>query len=194
MYRALIIFGPPGSGKGTMGKVICELGKIFHLSSGDMFRGLDPETEIGKEILPILTQGKLVSDALTVKLLKSHIDSCIASGKYLGGKEWIMLDGVPRTVAQTVLLRDFVDVELVINLQVPNNEVLINRIAGRARVEGRSDDVDKSVLAERFRIYETETALVLKEYSKEKVLNINADQPPLMVLKDILNALTPHLN
>lgn len=186
MYRALVIFGPPGSGKGTMGKVICELGKIFHLSSGDMFRGMDRETPLGKEITEILKQGKLVSDQLTIQLLKSYLE---ASEVFKGGDQWLMLDGVPRTVPQAELLRSFVDVKWIINLQVPDNQVLIDRIKGRAQIEGRSDDVDQAVLAERFRIYETETALVLNQYPQDKILNINANQPPLVVLSNILTKL-----
>lgn len=186
MYRAFVIFGPPGSGKGTMGKVICEIGKIFHLSSGDMFRGLNRETDLGKEIASILKRGELVSDQLTIELLKAHLE-----GKAVG--KWLMLDGVPRTVPQVALLREFVDVEFVINLQVPDNEVLMKRIMGRAQVEGRSDDVDKQVLAERFRIYETQTALVLKEYTPGQIISINGDQPPLFVLRDILNKILTKL-
>ncbi len=186
MYRALVIFGPPGSGKGTMGKVICELGKIFHLSSGDMFRGMDREIPLGKEITEILKQGKLVSDQLTIQLLKSYLE---ASEVFKGGDQWLMLDGVPRTVPQAELLRSFVDVKWIINLQVPDNQVLIDRIKGRAQIEGRSDDVDQAVLAERFRIYETETALVLNQYPQDKILNINANQPPLVVLSNILTKL-----
>ena len=186
MYRALVIFGPPGSGKGTMGKVICELGKIFHLSSGDMFRGMNPHTELGQEVSAILRSGKLVSDDLTIRLLKAHIEASVGAGKYREG-DWMLLDGVPRTVPQVALLRDLVKVSWIINLEVPNNEVLINRIMGRAKIEGRADDIDPEVLRERFRIYETETALVLKEYPQNQIITINADQTPLMVMRDILN-------
>lgn len=190
MYRAIVIFGPPGSGKGTIGKAICEVGRLFHFSSGDMFRAMDRGSDLGKEIGALMDAGQFVSDELTVALVQAYLGDCVKNGRYDPENQLIMCDGIPRTVSQVDLIKPFIDVQFVIQLQVPDKQVLINRIMGRAKIEGRSDDMDLKVLEERFSIFENLTAQVVSQYPSDRVYTFNADQKPLKVLRDVLDTVS----
>lgn len=170
MYN-LVIFGPPGAGKGTQSDKIIEKYQLKHISTGDMFRAhIANKTELGKEVQSIMDNGVLVPDEITIRMLESEMS------QYTDIKGFI-LDGFPRTVAQAVALDKFLEskgqkVNLVLELVVSQAEIE-QRIAERAKVSGRADDSAEKLI-KRIDEYFTKTVHVLPYYHGQgKVSKIN---------------------
>jgi adenylate kinase len=167
----LVIFGPPGAGKGTQSAKIIEKFKLAHISTGDMFRmHITNDTEIGKKVKQILADGLLVPDSITIEMLEEEvIRNKDASG--------FIFDGFPRTVAQAEALDAFLlgkssKIDLVLQLDV-NEDTIKERIAERQKISGREDD-DASKLIKRIDEYFSKTIHVLPYYlEQEKVIKIN---------------------
>jgi adenylate kinase len=188
-YPCVLMFGCPGSGKGTQGVVLAGMPNLVHLAMGDIFRGLDKETELGKEFLSYSTQGLLVPDELTVRVFQAHVDAKIQAGEIDLDYHTLILDGIPRTVAQVDLLKDVIDVKRVIHLMIDDRDALIARLSGRAKKSNRPDDADPAVIQKRIEVYEQETHPVLEAYPKRLLAKVNADQHPLAVLRDTAECL-----
>ncbi len=188
-YSAVLMFGCPGSGKGTQGAVLGQLPNLVHLAMGDIFRGLDRESDIGKEFLSYSTKGLLVPDELTVRVFRHHVEGRVTAGRIARDYHTLILDGIPRTAAQVRLLEPHIDVRRIVHLVMDDREALIARLAGRASKSNRPDDANRSVIENRIAVYERETYPVLEAYPRELTVNINADQPPLGVLRDIADCL-----
>lgn len=158
----IILFGPPGAGKGTQAEKIASHYDIPHLSTGNIFReNIKNETALGKKVKAILDSGKLVPDQTVVDLVADELDKDI----YDRG---VVLDGFPRTVAQAEALDQYLDskgrkIDSFLTLQVPEEE-LINRILSRG--EGRSDDTPENIKT-RLQVYRQETEPVMNHYSKK---------------------------
>jgi adenylate kinase len=180
-----LIFGCPGSGKGTQGAVLGQLPNLRHLAMGDIFRSLDKSLDIGKEFLSYSTRGMLVPDELTIRVFLHHIEGQVAGGKIDPKYHTLLLDGIPRTPAQVTALKDAIEVKRVVHLEIDDREALIGRLAARARKSNRPDDADRTVIENRIAVYERETAPVLDAYPRPLIARINADQHPLAVLRDI---------
>ena len=161
-----IIFGPPGSGKGTQAAKIEDAFHLKHLSTGDILRHEVAEgTPVGKEAARIMAAGDLVPDELIVDIVRRRLPEAEAGAG-------VLLDGFPRTLRQAQALdRMLADeghhVEFVVALDVPEDE-LVERILRRARVEGRSDDT-KEAIAERMHEYHKLTQAVLDHYRRQDV-------------------------
>ncbi len=185
-YRSILIFGPPGSGKGTLGGFLSSAGSQFHLSSGDIFRGLSPESSAGQLYNSYASKGLLVPDAVTIKIWRHFVSGLIATNRYFPEQQYLLLDGIPRTARQAEIIDSYIDIKHIIVLKVSNQEELIGRLQRRATIERRSDDVDIDVLRTRFDVYNKETAQVLDRYPSHLISTFNAEQRPLEVLRDVL--------
>ncbi|MCB1075830.1 MAG: nucleoside monophosphate kinase [Simkania sp.] len=187
--RAVLIFGPPGSGKGTQGKFLSSAGNHYHLSSGDIFRGLSPESPAGKVYHSYASEGKLVPDEITIEIWHHYVMGLIATNRYFPDEQLILLDGIPRTKHQAEILDSHVEVQKIILLESKSKDVLVQRLKRRALIERRFDDSDEKVLRSRMEIYEQETIPVLAHYPEEKIVRFDAELRPLEVLRDILTSL-----
>jgi len=186
LFRSILILGPPGSGKGTLGKFLSTAGNHFHLSSGDIFRGLDPESPTGKLYHTYASKGFLVPDSVTIDMWRQYVDGLICTNRYFPRKQFLLLDGIPRTLAQAQILDQHIEIVKVIVLDMPNIEGLIKRMKRRALIEKRLDDADERVLKTRMEVYERETKELISHYHPSKISRFNADQKPLEVLRDVL--------
>lgn len=184
--RAVLLFGPPGSGKGTQGKFLSSAGNHFHLSSGDIFRGLSPESAAGKLYYKYASKGHLLPDEVTVEIWHHYVGGLIATNRYLPHQQLLLLDGIPRTVKQAEMLDKYLNVLSVIVLDTHDIDGLIQRMKRRAMIERRMDDFDERVLRARMQVYQKETVKLLKHYPSELISRFNADLRPLEVLRDIL--------
>jgi adenylate kinase len=193
-YRSVLIFGPPGSGKGTQGKFLSSAGNHFHLSSGDIFRGLSPESPAGKLYHSYAHKGHLLPDEVTVSIWHHYVEGLIATNRYFPHQQLLLLDGIPRTLNQAELLKPHIKVMHIIVLETKNPQGLIARMQRRAMLERRADDIDEKVLCTRMEIYEQETAKLLEHYPKNIISRFNADLRPLEVLRDILSRLSDLLS
>lgn len=185
-YRSILIFGPPGSGKGTVGKILSSAGNHFHLSSGDVFRGLAPESPAGKLYHSYASKGHLLPDAVTIGIWHYYVEGLIATNRYFPHQQLLLLDGIPRTKRQAELLDQHIKVMHLIVLEVDDANVLTQRLTRRGILEHRADDRDEAVLRTRMEVYQRDTVKVLEHYPKELISRFNGDQRPLEVLKDVL--------
>ena len=190
-YRAILLFGYPGCGKGTQGQVLAGLPNLIHLAMGDIFRALDKQSDIGREFLSYSTRGLLVPDELTVRVFKQHAEKLAAGGTFRPDYHVLLLDGIPRTPSQVELLAAVIEVRRVLHLVIDDQDALVNRLKGRALKSDRPDDADEAVIRKRIEVYEAETTPVLQSFDGKLISSINADQPPLAVLRDIAEVLVP---
>lgn len=185
-FRSILIFGPPGSGKGTIGKFLDAASNHYHLSSGDIFRGLSPESPSGQLYHSYASKGHLVPDEATVDIWYNYVLGLIATNRYFPSQQFLLLDGLPRTKLQAELLEEYLQIEHIIVLDVDEPKLLIERMQRRALIEKRKDDLDVDVLETRLEIYRNDTKRVLEHYDKDLITVFNANQKPLEVLRDIL--------
>lgn len=161
----VVLFGPPGAGKGTQSERLIEKYDLVHLSTGDIFRSnIKGETELGKLAKSYMDKGQLVPDSVTIDMLRSEVL------KYSNPKGFIF-DGFPRTNAQANALDEFLSTQntaitLMLALQVEEEE-LKTRLLKRAEVSGRADDADPAIIENRIRVYNNETAPVKDYYLQQ---------------------------
>jgi adenylate kinase len=186
-----LLFGQPGVGKGTQGQVMGSIPGLVHLATGDMFRGLDHESELGKKFLEFSSQGLLVPDDLTCRLWQQYVQGLIDTNAYRPHMDLLMLDGIPRSVPQAELLAQHIDVLTVVHLMCPDEEKLVHRIKRRAQKQGRLDDADESVIRRRLEVYNRETKPVLDFYDPSIVHNVDATGLPMQVTHRVLSKILP---
>ena len=185
-YRSILLFGAPGAGKGTQGKVLGVIPNFFHCACGDVFRNLRADSPLGKIFIEYSSRGQLVPDETTIKLWRQFVEDNTQIGRFHPQHDTLVLDGIPRNVQQAKILRDTLNVVAVFLLKSADEEQLIQRIQRRAIKENRLDDANLKIIRERLHVYEQETKPVLKFYGRHLVHRINADQTPAKVLSDIL--------
>jgi adenylate kinase len=162
-----LIFGPPGSGKGTQSVQLAEKFNLKHLSTGDMLRAeISAGTELGKKMSLIMSKGELVPDAVVIEMIANKIDSTKGSAGFL-------FDGFPRTVAQTISLEKMLNdrgmkIDQMLVLDVDHDE-LVKRLIARAELSGRPDDKDPAVIENRIDVYKEKTEPIIN-YCNEKGL------------------------
>lgn len=185
-YRTILLFGAPGAGKGTQGKILGTIPNFFHCACGDVFRSLTASSPLGKEFLEYSSRGQLVPDKPTVKLWRDFIKGCERSGRFNPKEDTLVLDGLPRNVAQAEMLNDTLDVRAIFYLHCANLDAMVQRLQRRALRENRLDDANLDVIRDRLKVYDEETKPVLNHYGKKLVRRIDSTKTPIQVLRDLL--------
>jgi adenylate kinase len=180
------MFGAPGSGKGTHGKILGAIPGFIHCSCGDVFRNLSPETPLGNIFLEYSSRGLLVPDEPTIQLWQQFMHGLTSTGHLNPRRDTLVLDGIPRNVHQAEMLRDFVHVVAVFYLCSGNFKNLVTRMQRRALKDNRLDGANLDVIRQRLKIYEKETKPVLNFYEKKIVHRINTDGTPPQAFSKIL--------
>src|ERR1700736_3057625 len=127
-YNTFILFGAPGSGKGTQGKTLGTIPRYFHCACGDVFRSIDTRTKVGRAFLEYSSRGQLVPDESTVELWKAQIDAAVNSPIFKPDIDTLVLDGIPRNVGQARIMDELIDVQKVFHLSCPNRDALFARL------------------------------------------------------------------
>ena len=189
-YRSILLFGAPGSGKGTQGKIIGTIPGFHHSSTGDIFRSLDLQSEMGRKFWEFAGRGELVPDEFTINLWKQYIKGMEMVNQFHPETEFLVLDGIPRNLAQARLLDDTLEVEQIIYLRADLNK-MVERLKRRALKENRLDDASDVVIKKRLDVYERETRPVLDFYPPEKIYRVDATMSQMRVLSEIVKILVP---
>lgn len=185
-FRTILLFGAPGSGKGTQGKILGQIPGFFHLSCGDVFRALQPESQLARTFLEYSSHGKLVPDDLTVRLWQDHARRLVDSGHFTPENEVLILDGIPRNVPQAELMQQYIDVRHLVYLETHDEDKMIARLNRRALHDNRLDDTNEEVIRRRFAEYQRETAPVLEFYPAQLIHTVDASNRPMQVLAHII--------
>lgn len=162
----VVLFGPPGAGKGTQSEILLQRYGLIHLSTGDIFRAnIKGETALGQQAKAFMDKGELVPDSLTISMLESEVV------KHPDAKGFIF-DGFPRTSAQAAALDTFLagrnsSITCMLALEVDEEE-LIKRLLNRATTSGRADDADETIVRNRIAVYNRETSPVANYYRDQQ--------------------------
>lgn len=162
----LILFGPPGSGKGTQSERLVDKYGLVHLSTGNLLREERAQkTPLGLEAESFMAKGQLVPDEVVIGMVDSYFD------KHKDARGFLF-DGFPRTVAQAEALDKLLDLKkteiaMVLALEVSEEE-LVKRLINRGKTSGRSDDSDEAVIRKRLSVYNSETAPVAEHYKRSR--------------------------
>lgn len=185
----LILFGPPGSGKGTQSAKLVEKYGVIHLSTGDLLRKeLKLKTPLGIEAQQFIDKGQLVPDEVVIGMISSALDEN-------AGARGFLFDGFPRTTAQAEALDKLLtlkksSIALVLFLDV-NEDELIQRLINRAKTSGRSDDADENIQRKRQDVYRNETLPVAAHYDKlKKVVHVDG----MKDIDEVFSSLTSHID
>ncbi|MUP46626.1 adenylate kinase [Gramella sp. BOM4] len=161
----IVLFGPPGAGKGTQATILKDKYDLIHISTGDVFRyNIKNQTELGLSAKSYIDKGQLVPDEVTINMLKAEVEKNPEANGFI-------FDGFPRTETQADALEEFLEskgtkVHAMIALEVEDN-ILVERLLERGKTSGRADDADEQVIRNRIKVYYDETA-ILKNYYQEK--------------------------
>lgn len=182
----IVIFGPPGSGKGTQSENLIKKYNLAHISTGDLLRKeISTNTQLGALAKSHMDKGELVPDDVIIGMIDSYLDR-------MGNVNGVIFDGFPRTVAQAQALKELLasyktSVAVCLNLEVPNDE-LMTRLIERGKTSGRSDDNEVTIKA-RLDVYDKQTKPVLDFYKKEGVaVNIKGVGSIDAIFADIADA------
>lgn len=190
-YKTILLFGAPGAGKGTQGELIGQVPGFYHMSTGDMFRSLDRDSEIGKKFESYSSKGELVPDEVTIELWQSYMNSRIKDGSFDPNSMILILDGLPRTVEQAKVIEPLIDVLAVIHLNAKDREAMVARLRNRALKQNRADDAKEEVVRNRLDIYERDTRPVLNTYDSSLIHDIDALDTMAMVMMNVMNVVVP---
>ena len=188
-YRTILLFGAPGSGKGTIGKALGAIPGFVHCACGDVFRTLDLTSPLGRVFVEYSSKGLLVPDDTTIDLWHESIDGLVTTRRFRPDSDLLVLDGIPRNEAQAQIMDDYIQVERVFHLVCSDESLMFDRLRRRALKENRLDDASTDVIRRRWEVYKQESRPVLAHYPNEIVEPVEAAGSPVKVIHDILGRL-----
>jgi adenylate kinase len=193
-YNTYLLFGAPGSGKGTQGKALGTIPRLYHCACGDVFRSLDTRTPIGQAFLEYSSRGELVPAEITVRLWEARIHDAVGSHTFKPDIDHLVLDGIPRDLEQARIMDHLINVKKVFHLDCGDRTQLIARLKKRALKDNRLDDANEEVIRKRLDTYDAQSKPLLDHYAPELIKHVDATQPPMRVLYEILGTIleNPH--
>ena len=186
-YKTILLFGAPGAGKGTQGKILGTIPGFFHCACGDVFRNLRIDHPMGRLFIEYASKGQLVPDEPTINLWSKNIEAATMHGAFNPERDWLVLDGIPRNQHQVEMLRDTLDVRALFFLTCSDMDKMVERLQRRALRENRLDDANLEVIRQRLEVYDNESRCVIDCYDPKLVHKIDSTASPMQVLRKILD-------
>src|SRR5436190_2520701 len=155
-YRTVLLFGAPGSGKGTQGKILGTVPGLFHFACGDAFRNLRITDPLGRTFIEYSSRGQLVPDEPTIDLWRKNIQASTINGTFDPKQDTLVLDGIPRNARQAEILSGTLDVRALFHLTCTDMTKMTERLQRRALRENRLDDANLDIIRQRLATYEHE--------------------------------------
>lgn len=193
-YKTVLLFGAPGSGKGTQGKVLGAVPGFFHLSCGEVFRTLNVHSDLGQLFLKYSSQGLLVPDDVTIRMWRENTQAQTILSLYKPDQDLLILDGIPRNANQAKIMDEYIEVLLIVHLTCRDENKMFDRLRKRALKENRADDAREEVIRKRWKVYQDETRPVLEHYPSSIIREVDAIGSPAEVLQHILEMVVPIQN
>jgi adenylate kinase len=190
-YKAILLFGAPGSGKGTQGKILGTIPGFYHSATGNIFRSLDLQSEMGRVFWEYAGKGKLVPDEITIRLWRQYIQGMEMINQFHPDSEILVLDGIPRNIKQAQLLEDTIEVVKVIHLVCSDLSKMVERLRRRALRENRFDDASDDVIRRRLEVYDRDTKPLLNYYPADRIVRVEATMSQIRVLSQLVEFLVP---
>jgi adenylate kinase len=188
-YHTILLFGLPGSGKGTQGAILNGLPSLIHVSMGDIFRKIPRQGKIGREIEQYTSQGLMVPDDLTVRIFERHLMILEMQEQLIPEVHTLVLDGLPRTYSQAERLDSIIHVIQIFHLKITDTKQAMDRLRARALSESRLDDMSDEVIHRRLQTYYDETFKTLSFYKSDLICEVDASRRAVDVLRDIVDRL-----
>jgi len=185
-YVAILLFGPPGAGKGTQSRILGGAPRVLAVDMGMLLRSTDRKTDLGREVARYSDSGDLVPDDVVMRVLVEHLEESERRGDH----DVLVLAGVPRTEGQARALGEHVDVQRVISLTASDESILKQRLRRRAEERDRPDDADPIVVEHRFEAFLAQRDRVLACYDRRRTVEIDALRSPWHVARDILGSVS----
>ena len=185
-FPTVLLFGPPGAGKGTLGRLLDHANTQRYVSSGAIFRSLDPDSPAGQLYYMHAKEKRLVPDELALEIVWHYVQGLIATNQYYPARQDLLLEGIPRTVSQAKALLEWTEVRHIIVLESFNKDDLYQRMLRRARLEGKLQGMTHEEFEHQFRDYLEQIDGMLQLYPAHLISRVDAEQRPLEVLRDVL--------
>jgi adenylate kinase len=185
----IVLFGPPGAGKGTQAVKLVETYNLVHLSTGDILRAeMKKNSPLGQKVKSLIEKGELVSDEIVIELIRENLNSNKTAAGFI-------FDGFPRTVEQAksldeMLRKENLDIALMATLEVEEEE-LISRILLRGQSSGRADDSDHAIIKNRIKVYNEQTTPVA-EYYRQQGKHVSVDN--MGTIENTFNLIKSHID
>ncbi len=193
-YHTVLLFGAPGVGKGTQGRILGQIPGFFHLSVGDVFRSLDINSPEGREVYKYSSQGMLVPDETTIRIWSRNLNALTILSLFKPHEDLLILDGIPRNRRQAEIVEEHIEVLKIVHLTCSDTEAMVHRIRRRAIRENRADDAQEDIIRKRFHVYDQDTKPVLEYYPKKLMAEVDAMGSPAEVLLNVLSCVVPVQN
>jgi adenylate kinase len=167
---------------------------FHHFSTGEMFRMLNVESDLGERIMETIRRGELVPDEITFDLWQQHLTNAVLIGQFHPPKDILVLDGFPRTPRQAEMLESVAVVKVILQFDCEDREILVTRLRKRAVLEGRHDDASEAVIRRRLEVYAREIESTLTHFPPDLIEYIDVSVQPVRILSAISNALARRLS
>lgn len=190
-YPAVLLVGPPGSGKSTLGKKLAAVTEGFHLTAGEVLKAIPPGSPSSANIQKYVNSGLLVPDEVVFKVIGDYISGLISTFRYNPSRQILFLDGIPRNVNQVPFVEDLFSIVCVVVLDCQDKQILYNRLSSRLSTEKRPDDTT-DIIQQRIDIYQSTLHPILGKFTTQ-IFTFDFSQSKFDLFKNVFTTINEYI-